>query len=317
MDKNFEIEINSKHQLLDLNSDKINFDLNFKVESQTNDVFHALVLSKTELDGYQDLNDIQMKDAPGIIKGNIKSNDNKYENYFLILKKMDGSTKANVTIELEELEYDNNSNFSQLSNATDIGGKGENKFLKFYNDYFYHILLILFVVGIGVAYYNFVYQKTEDTMDKSSKKEKVTDNIPLPKPPLSTVVSLPVETKPPPTLPITTSTSTTSTSTTTTTPPTPSTPPITTMTTTKPIVDTTPKVDAVVPSQESINLPLVKDSTKTFIEPPSVTKNTVSSPGLTESAAIESIPNVLDVQQTVNSLPDKITNYLSELQNSN
>ncbi len=297
MDKNFEIEINSKHQLLDLNSDKINFDLNFKVESQTNDVFHALVLSKTELDGYQDLNDIQMKDAPGIIKGNIKSNDNKYENYFLILKKMDGSTKANVTIELEELEYDDNSNFSQLSNATDIGGKGENKFLKFYNDYFYHILLILFVVGIGVAYYNFVYQKTTDMMDKSSKKEKVTDNVPLPKPPLSTVVSIPVETKPPPTPSITT---------------TPLTP---TKTTT--IVDTTPKFDAVLPSQESINLPFVKDSTNTFIESPSVTKNTVSSPVPTESAAIELIPNVSDVQQTVNSLPDKITNYLSELQNSN
>ena len=305
MDKNFEIEINSKHQLLDLNSDKINFDLNFKVESQTNDVFHALVLSKTELDGYQDLNDIQMKDAPGIIKGNIKSNDNKYENYFLILKKMDGSTKANVTIELEELEYDDNSNFSQLSNATDIGGKGENKFLKFYNDYFYHILLILFVVGIGVAYYNFVYQKTTDMMDKSSKKEKVTDNVPLPKPPLSTVVSIPVETKPPPTPPITTTTTTTTT---------PLTPPTTTTTT---IVDTSPKFDAVVPSQESINLPLVKDSTKTFIEPPSVTQNTVSSPVPTESVASELIPNVSDVQQTVNSLPDKITNYLSELQNSN
>lgn len=297
MDKNFEIEINSKHQLLDLNSDKINFDLNFKVESQTNDVFHALVLSKTELDGYQDLNDIQMKDAPGIIKGNIKSNDNKYENYFLILKKMDGSTKANVTIELEELEYDNNSNFSQLSNGSDIGGKGENKFLKFYNDYFYHILLILFVVGIGLAYYNFVYQKKKtDLMDKSLKKEKVTD-IPLTPPPLSTVVSIPVETKPPPTPSITTTT------------------PLTPTTTT--IVDTTPKFDTVVPSQESINLPLVKDSTNTFIEPLSVTKNTVSSPVPTESAAIELIPNVSDVQQTVNSLPDKITNYLSELQNSN
>lgn len=150
MSRNFDIEINSNHQLLDLNNDLINFDLNFKVTTNENDEFEALVMTKTDLDKYQDLNDIEMKTAPGVIKGNIRANDNVYQNYFLILRKLNGETKAKVDIDLETIEYIEKSESSSSSQDNIITNK-ENKLLTFYNNNFYHILFAL-VVGI-VGFY--------------------------------------------------------------------------------------------------------------------------------------------------------------------
>ena len=148
MSRNFDIEINSNHQLLDLNNDLINFDLNFKVTTNENDEFEALVMTKTDLDKYQDLNDIEMKTAPGVIKGNIRANDNVYQNYFLILRKLNGETKAKVDIDLETIEYIEKSESSSSSQDNIITNK-ENKLLTFYNNNFYHILfaLVLGIVG--------------------------------------------------------------------------------------------------------------------------------------------------------------------------
>ena len=148
MSRNFDIEINSNHQLLDLNNDLINFDLNFKVTTNENDEFEALVMTKTDLDKYQDLNDIEMKTAPGVIKGNIRANDNVYQNYFLILRKLNGETKAKVEIDLETIEYIEKSESSSSSQDNIITNK-ENKLLTFYNNNFYHILfaLVLGIVG--------------------------------------------------------------------------------------------------------------------------------------------------------------------------
>ena len=93
-----------------------------------------------------------MKSAPGFIKGNIKANDNTKENYFLLLKKEDGSTTASVEIEIEELE-----NVKKESNEEEmvVSPKPESKLFKFYNDYFYHIVFLLILVLAGYYIYNF------------------------------------------------------------------------------------------------------------------------------------------------------------------
>lgn len=176
--KNFEVEINSKHQLLDLNADMVNFDLNFKVTSEIeNDEFEALVLPKTELDKYNDLNLIEMKTAPGFIKGNITVNDNIYQNYFLILKKQEGNSKANVQIEIEELEnstHTENNNNTEEGNAQEEGH--ENSIFSFYHDYFYHILFGLVVALVGYFYFNSKLfkgvRKLQNVVDESSSLTK-------------------------------------------------------------------------------------------------------------------------------------------------
>ena len=272
MDKNFEIEINSKHQLLDLNADKINFDLNFKVESKSNDEFHALVLSKNELDNYQDLNDIQMKDAPGIIKGNIKSTDNNYQNYFLILKKMDGSTKATVNIQLEELEYDgkNNNNNNLLSPTTD-SVKGENRLLNLYNEYFYHILLFLFVAGVISLYFTF----RENGREKD-RLQPINENTFIAK----TSPSLPNTNTPDS---------------------------ISTNFMEKSINPVSPEI--ITPS---ISAPVVENLSSQTISNPIVVPNPVS-----ENLPTPSISNIASNTETISSLPDKITDYLNEIENPN
>lgn len=176
--KNFEVEINSKHQLLDLNADMVNFDLNFKVTSEIeNDEFEALVLPKTELDKYNDLNLIEMKTAPGFIKGNITVNDNIYQNYFLILKKQEGISKANVQIEIEELEnsaHTENNNNTEEGNAQEEGH--ENSIFSFYHNYFYHILFGLVVALVGYFYFNSKLfkgvRKLQNVVDESSSLTK-------------------------------------------------------------------------------------------------------------------------------------------------
>jgi len=268
MEKNFEIEINPKHQLLDLNSDVVNFDLNFKVESQSNDVFHALVLSKNELDTYQDLNEIQMKESPGIIKGNIKSNDNNYQNYFLILKKMDGSTKANVNIQLEELEKDissNNSLSSSSSSSVNETNKGENRFLQFYNHYFYHILLVLFLIGMGLVCYNYM-QNRKNTPNLSNTPVDAKQNMEPIAPKIETPIAPTIET---------------------------------------PIA---PKIET--PIAPKIETPIAPT-----IETPAVDNN-ISSPQTSLFETKEKLP-IQDTISQMNDIPENISNYLKEIENSN
>ena len=156
--KTFDIEINSKHQLLDLNNDLVNFDLNFKVTSENETEFQGLVLSKDELDKYPDLNDIEMKSAPGYLKGNINANDNQYQNYFLILKKQDGSVKANVELKIEELKS------IEVENNTEVP-KHENKLLSFYHEYFYHIVFGLIMTLVVYYAYSFTSKKKNIIVD--------------------------------------------------------------------------------------------------------------------------------------------------------
>jgi len=171
--KTFDIEINSKHQLLDLNNDLVNFDLNFKVTAENETEFQGLVLSKDELDKFPDLNDIEMKSAPGYLKGNINANDNEYQNYFLILKKQDGSVKANVELEIEELKS------LEVENNTEVQ-KHENKLLSFYHEYFYHIVFALIMTLVLYYAYSFISKKKNIILDALPTTTDIATEVGLP-----------------------------------------------------------------------------------------------------------------------------------------
>jgi hypothetical protein len=104
-------------QLIDLNKDSVNFKLEFNVIAQNpENEFFAIVLTQDQLDSV-DLNKIEMKNAKGKISGNITANNDKYKNYFLILKKSDQipDFDVDVSINLEEIDP----NLTTLNNPPD------------------------------------------------------------------------------------------------------------------------------------------------------------------------------------------------------
>lgn len=103
---NQSLELTSRHQLIDLNKEKINFRCRFQAESTPNGQdFFAVVMNQNDLNNYNKLDDIQMKVAPGKIGGTIVADNNKYVNYFLLLKSKENSpVKVNVSTTIEDIE---------------------------------------------------------------------------------------------------------------------------------------------------------------------------------------------------------------------
>lgn len=81
-------------QLIDLNGDSTNFDLSFKVTCKDDTPFDLLVVDQTTLDNTPEL---QYKKVNNTISGNIVSDKNIYQNFFLILK---SDKKCDVNVEL-------------------------------------------------------------------------------------------------------------------------------------------------------------------------------------------------------------------------
>jgi len=91
----------SEHkQLVDLNGDSTNFDLTFTATSKDKSTFNVLVVNQTTLDNTQDF---EYKVAKGEISGNIISDKNVYQNYFLVLK-ADKPVDVVVTIDKQEIQ---------------------------------------------------------------------------------------------------------------------------------------------------------------------------------------------------------------------
>ena len=91
--------ISSIKQLIDLNGKAVNFQLNFKVTSKSNENFDALVVTQEMLDSNEPLN---YQKAEGEISGQIKNDNGEYNNYFLCLKS-DKPMEVEVKIEINEI----------------------------------------------------------------------------------------------------------------------------------------------------------------------------------------------------------------------
>ncbi|MBT7706846.1 hypothetical protein HN747_05375 [archaeon] len=70
-------------QLIDLNGDTVNFDITFKATAKNGEQFDAIVVDQDTLDTTPD---IEYKKADGSISGNIVSDKNVYQNYFLVVR---------------------------------------------------------------------------------------------------------------------------------------------------------------------------------------------------------------------------------------
>ena len=90
----------SRQQLVDLNGETTNFDLTFTAKSTTGSEFDVLVVDQATLDSNPTL-DFKRTNG-GTISGNIVSDKDTYQNYFLCIK-ADNPTEINVTINKREI----------------------------------------------------------------------------------------------------------------------------------------------------------------------------------------------------------------------
>lgn len=93
------LHLTKTQQLVDLNGDITNFDLNFNVLSKNNLPFYMLVVDQNTLDNNANLD---YKNIEKTISGNIISDKNLYQNYFLCLKSEQGA-EVQVTVEIKEI----------------------------------------------------------------------------------------------------------------------------------------------------------------------------------------------------------------------
>ena len=78
------LSLSKTQQLVDLNGETANFDLTFNVNCKTKDSFQVVVVDQATLDNNPELEYRNTDD--GQISGNIISDKNIYQNYFLCLK---------------------------------------------------------------------------------------------------------------------------------------------------------------------------------------------------------------------------------------
>jgi hypothetical protein len=94
------INVSNVQQLIDLNQDLVNFKLDFKVSSENNSPFNAVVASQAKLDSGEPL--VFKNVDNGSIAGNIIADTGDKQNYYLVLKS-ETPTKCKVEINLEEI----------------------------------------------------------------------------------------------------------------------------------------------------------------------------------------------------------------------
>jgi hypothetical protein len=94
-------QLSKMKQLIDLNGEKVNFNLNFEARSKDKKPFQAIVINQKALDSDEKIEYKEVED--GEITGNIISDKNVYQSYFLILKAKE-PCECEVTIDIEEIE---------------------------------------------------------------------------------------------------------------------------------------------------------------------------------------------------------------------
>jgi hypothetical protein len=173
-------------QLIDLNGDSINFDLTFTATSSENADFHALVVDQNTLDKVPH-DSLEFKRASGSISGNIVSDKNIYQNYFLCLKS-DKPCQVEVIINKKEIQPKQGhpqihpQNQPQQVNATAPRLKNVVPPPPSSTNWKLICIVIVIIIGGGLCYYMYVNKK------KQQKNQSI-ENIMTPS--ISTLITSP------------------------------------------------------------------------------------------------------------------------------
>lgn len=166
------VSVNKIKQLIDLNGDKINYELNFSVKSKDDLPFEMIVVSQSTLDSGEKIDYKNITN--GFISGNIVADKNVYQNYFLLLKS-ENPTECYIEISIKDIpvnkeflrqqEIQNNNllkeqNNKLLQEKTDDSKKSNYKIIVF----------IVVIIIIGILLYYFFYNKDSTTSGTTSNE---------------------------------------------------------------------------------------------------------------------------------------------------
>ena len=165
--------LTSRQQLVDLNGDTTNFDLSFVVKSIDGSPFYLIVVDQNTLDNNPNLDYKHVEN--GSMSGNIISDKNIYENYYLCLKS-DKDCEVQVTIDKREIPVN-------IPPPPAPKAPRYTKATQLQPSHFAHpikrsttnwkLILIVIIVICGGLYLYYLYNKKKDkitggTNDKSS-----------------------------------------------------------------------------------------------------------------------------------------------------
>lgn len=163
------INLTNLQQLIDLNQDLTNFKLEFKILSENNTPFNAVVASQAKLDSGEPLEFKNVEN--GSISGNIIADNGIKQNYYLVLKS-EVPTKCKLEINIEEIpmnekynqeqEMNNNKEFEKYMHAH--GAKSVET--SFFSSKTFLFLSIL--VGALVIYYLFYVKQNNIGVNTST-----------------------------------------------------------------------------------------------------------------------------------------------------
>jgi hypothetical protein len=170
-------DIGKMKQLIDLNGQTTNFDITFNATSVDGSEFDIVVVDQTTLDNNAELN---YKKANGTLSGNIISDKNVYQNYFIVLK-ADKPTKVDITINKKEIPPNMNNN--EIKNTYEEQEQDQvpmEKKIMQYQDKKVNVesstssskilFIIIFIILLVLVYFFFI---------KKSSSSSISSSIPL------------------------------------------------------------------------------------------------------------------------------------------
>jgi len=182
-------------QLIELNGDIVNFNLTFTVKSNNKEPFYLVAVDQSLLDSEENL-DYKLVDT-GIISGNIISDNNIHNNFYLVLKSKDNNkVNVDVTIEIEEIQpnphhqqiNEQDISDSNIHNTNDLNNldiqqysqytenySSQSSSVNFFTKYFKYILLGLVISVIVYLIYKYYTNniKFSDTVSPDFKLDEI------------------------------------------------------------------------------------------------------------------------------------------------
>jgi hypothetical protein len=116
MNNKSRLTLESRHQLIDLNKEYVNFDITFECRAvDASKDFEIIVVNQEQLNTI-DLTNLTMKMTKnGYISGNIIADEDKYQNYFLILRApTEEPIDVDLEIKIKQIEPKNNPDAQQF-----------------------------------------------------------------------------------------------------------------------------------------------------------------------------------------------------------
>jgi hypothetical protein len=178
------LSLTNGKQLIDLNGDYTNFDLTFTATSLDNSDFHALVIDQNTLDKVPH-DRLEFKKATGSISGNIVSDNNIYQNFFLCLKS-DKPCQVEVVINKKEIQPKPSKEVNpvpqQSVKQTLKQTLKEDPIKHSSTNWKLIFIVIVLIIGGGLCYYMYVNKK------KQQKRQSIENTM---TPSISTLITSP------------------------------------------------------------------------------------------------------------------------------